>query len=177
MAPCLSVCLSVCLCVCHKSVIYRNKRTNRVDLGHGSFLRPILQCVVRKFRYLQKGTSLWNFFPNSGLWKFRHIMSIVEARYQLNLRNVNAHSVINWTVVGQLSWQYLPARTLDHCSLSHRSSSSVRSTILSPGSIGDSWYLYRPYLPDICHQELSFPTLPSQKIPPRTYAPGQLGCS
>ena len=30
-------------------------------------------------------------------------MSIVEARYQLNLRNVDAHSVINWTVVGQLS--------------------------------------------------------------------------
>ena len=32
---------------------------------------------------------------------------------------------------------------LDHCSLSHRSSSSVYSTTVSCGSISDSWYLYR----------------------------------
>jgi len=43
-------------------------------------------------------------------------------------------SVINWTVVGQLSRQYLRAPTLDRCSLSQRSSSSVYSTVLSRGS-------------------------------------------
>ena len=36
----------------------------------------------------------------------------------------------------------LRAPALDHCSLSHRSSSSVYSTILSRGSISDSCYLY-----------------------------------
>ena len=41
--------------------------------------------------------------------------------------------MINWIVVGQLSRQYLRAPTLDHCSLSHRSSSSVCSTISSRG--------------------------------------------
>jgi len=35
-----------------------------------------------------------------------------------------------------------PSSALDHSSLSHRSSSSVCSTILSRGSISDSWYLF-----------------------------------
>jgi len=48
-------------------------------------------------------------------------------RYQHSPRMLDAQSVINWTVVGQLSWQYLRAPTLDRCSLSHRSSSSVYS--------------------------------------------------
>ena len=55
---------------------------------------------------------------------------------------MDAQSVINWTVVGQLSWQYLRAPTLDRCSLSHRSLGSVYSTILSRGSVSDSWYLF-----------------------------------
>ena len=50
-------------------------------------------------------------------------------------------SVIYRTVVGQLSWQYLQPPMLDRCSLSHRSSSSVYSTILSCGSTSDSWHL------------------------------------
>ena len=51
-----------------------------------------------------KGTSLWNFVLNSELRKFRHGISIVETCYQLSSRKVDAHSVINWVVVGQLSW-------------------------------------------------------------------------
>jgi len=47
-----------------------------------------------------KGTSLWNSVPNSGLM-LRYI--IVETCYQLGSRKVDAQSVINWTVVGQLS--------------------------------------------------------------------------
>ena len=50
-----------------------------------------------------KGTFLWNSVLNSGLRKFIHGISIVETCYQLSSRKVDAHSVINWTVVGQLS--------------------------------------------------------------------------
>jgi len=35
--------------------------------------------------------------------KFRHSISIVEACYQLSSRKLDAQSVINWAVVGQLS--------------------------------------------------------------------------
>jgi len=48
-----------------------------------------------------KGTSLWNFVPNSGL-NIRFGISIVETYYQLSSRNVDAQSVINLTVVGHL---------------------------------------------------------------------------
>ena len=85
-----------------------------------------------------KGTSLSNFVLKSGLRKFCHGISMVETCYQLSLRKVDAQSVINWAVVGQLSRQYLRAPTLDHYSLSHRSSSAVYSTILSHGSVSES---------------------------------------
>ena len=85
--------------------------------------------------------SLWNFVLNSGLRKFRLGISIVETCYQLSSRKVDSQSVINWAVVGQRSRWYLRAPTLEHYSLSHRSSSAVYSTILLNGSISDSWYL------------------------------------
>ena len=60
------------------------------------FFRPVLHCVLKTFRYLQnKGTSLWNFFLNSGPGKFRHGVSIIEACYQLSSRKVDAQNVIN----------------------------------------------------------------------------------
>ena len=55
---------------------------------------------------------------------------------------MDAQSVIDGTVVCRLSWQYLRAPTLDCCSLSHRSSSSVYSTIPSRGSTNDSWCVF-----------------------------------
>jgi len=58
-----------------------------------------------------KGTSLWNSVLNSGLRIFRHGISIVETCYQLSSRKVDAQSVINWTVVGQLSPLYLRRST------------------------------------------------------------------
>jgi len=64
---------------------------------------------------------------------------IVEMWYQLSWRKEDAQSVTNWTTVGQLSWQYLRAPMLDHCSLSQWSSSSVYRTIPSCGFISDSW--------------------------------------
>jgi len=72
------LCPPVCPFVCLKPVLYRNEWTDRAGFWRGSFLRPILHCVVRKFGYLQnKGTFLRNFVSNSGLRKFRHGKSIV----------------------------------------------------------------------------------------------------
>ena len=88
------VCLSVCLCpsVTSRSSIETAKRI-------GLFLAWELPST-----YPTLGTSLWNFFaPNSGLEKFHHDRSIVEMYYQLSSTKVDAQSVINWTVAGQLS--------------------------------------------------------------------------
>jgi len=94
--------VSVCLCLSQLGVL--SKRLNKSSwFCHGSFLPPILHCANRKFGYLQKDTSLWNFVPNSGLRKFCFGISIVKTCYQLSSRNVDAQGVINWTIVGHLS--------------------------------------------------------------------------
>jgi len=55
-----------------------------------------------------KGTPACNFVRNSGLGgTFCFGKSIVETCCRLSSSKVDAQSVINWTVVGQLSWQYL----------------------------------------------------------------------
>ena len=107
--------VSVCLClfVCHKWEFYRNGWTNRAGFGvRASF--HLSYTVLRGNSGIckNKGTSLWNFVLNSGLRKFRHGLSIVETCYRLSSWKVDAQSVINWTVVDQLSWQYLRAPTL-----------------------------------------------------------------
>jgi len=136
--------------VCPSQVGVLSKRLNESSWFSACELpstRPTFKYIVLKRNSVRpisknKGTSLWNFALNSGLRKFRHGISIVEMYcYQLRLlssRKVDAQSVINWAVVGQLSRQYLRTPTLDHYSLSHRSSSTVYSTILSHGSISDS---------------------------------------
>jgi len=94
--------LSVSVYVCHKSAGVLLKRLNESGWFWAWKLRS---CAVRKFGYLQNiGTSLCNFAPNSGLREFRHGMSVVETCRQqlLSSRKVDAESVINWTVVGQL---------------------------------------------------------------------------
>jgi len=87
--------------VCHKSEFYRNGGTNQVGFWYGSFLPPILHCVKRKFVYFEKnkGTSLWNLVPSSGLRKLFFGISIIETCYRLSSRKADARSVINWTVV------------------------------------------------------------------------------
>ena len=55
--------------------------------------------VSSKIRVLPSGI----FAQNSGLRKFRHGISIVEACYKLSSRKVDAQTVIDWAVVGQLS--------------------------------------------------------------------------
>ena len=55
--------LSVCLCLSQVGVISKG-----IDgltwFWHGGFFRPVLHCVIGKFRHLYKNkvTSLWNFF-------------------------------------------------------------------------------------------------------------------
>ena len=95
--------MGLCLSVCHKSEFYRNGWTNRAGFWHVSFLPPVLHCVKKSVISKNKGTFLKNFVLNSGLRKFRHGISIFETCYQLSSRKVDAHSVINWAVVGQLS--------------------------------------------------------------------------
>jgi len=135
----------VSVCVCPSQVGVLSKRwTNRAGFRHGSFLPPIPHCVKRgnSSISINKDTSLRNFVPHSGLGQFCFSISIVEMCYRLSSGKVDAQSVINWTVVGQLSWQYLRAPTVDRCNLSQQSSSSVYSTIPLRGFISDSWYLF-----------------------------------
>jgi len=79
--------VSVCLSVSLSQVGVLSKGMNGlIWFWHGGFFRPVLHCVLRKFRYLQyrsKGTSLWNFVLNSGLRKVRHGMSIVKRAINL----------------------------------------------------------------------------------------------
>jgi len=46
----------------------RNVWTNRAGLGHKGFLRPVIRCVVRKFKHLKnKGTFTSNSVLNTAL--------------------------------------------------------------------------------------------------------------
>ena len=66
---CVCVCVSVCLSVTRRYCIETASRMELFFL-HKRFPRP-MQAVLEKLRYLQKGTSFWNFVLNSGLRKFR----------------------------------------------------------------------------------------------------------
>ena len=51
----MALCLSVSVCVCLSQVGVLLKRINKSGwFWHGSFLRPILHCIIRKFGYLRK---------------------------------------------------------------------------------------------------------------------------
>jgi len=74
----IALCLSVCLSLCHKLEFYRNGWTNRAGFWHGSLKGNL---GVSK----NKGTSLWNFVPNSRRRKFCFGVSIFEKCYRLSL--------------------------------------------------------------------------------------------
>jgi len=60
---CLAVCLSVCLSVCLTVTRCYLYRTGRRDFLHGGYAWRILNCVIRKFWYLQKwgySQSVWS---------------------------------------------------------------------------------------------------------------------
>jgi len=125
--------------VCHKSVFYRNGRTFDWFLAWRLLLTsPTLCCKEIQVSNKNKGTFLLNFFLTL---KICRGISIVETCYKLSSRNVDAQSVINWTIVDQLSWQHLHTRMLNCCNLSQWFSGSVYSMISLHMFITHSWYL------------------------------------
>jgi len=95
--------VSVCLSITSRCSIETDEQIELV-FGMRSSLHPFYtvlkgNSVISK----NKDTSVWNSVLNSGLRKFRDSISIVETCYQLSSRKVDAHNVINWAVVGQLS--------------------------------------------------------------------------
>ena len=88
--------LAMALCLCLSQVGVLSKRLKKLDW----FSARELPLAYPTLCWKNKGTSFWNFTLNSGLRKFRHL----EACYQLSSRKVDAQSVMNWAVVGQLSW-------------------------------------------------------------------------
>jgi len=102
----LCLCLSVCLSVCLSQVGVLSKRMD----GSSWFLACRLHstshtlCCMKihvstKVTVLPSGTL--SHTPD--FKKFCFGISIVETCYRLSSRKVDAQSVINWTVVGQLS--------------------------------------------------------------------------
>ena len=96
-APCLSVCLS--------QVGVLSKRINE----SGWFLACELPstCLTLCHKKIQVSSKVRvGLLPSGTLLQTldsRYRISIVEACYQFSSRKVDAQSVINWTVVGQLS--------------------------------------------------------------------------
>jgi len=68
--------------------------------------------------FKNKGTPFWNFVPNSRHRKFCFGITAIETFYRLSATMMDSQSVVNLTVVGQRSWQYLRAPTLNRCTLS-----------------------------------------------------------
>jgi len=128
----MDLCPPVSVCLSQVGVL--SKRLNESSWFLAGELRSTYPTLCYKDIHVASKISVLPLLQTLDL-KFRHGISIVEACYPLSSRKVDAHSVINWAVVGQLSRQYLRAPTLDHCSLSHRSSGAVYSTILSRGPL------------------------------------------
>jgi len=99
----MSLCPSVYLSVTSRCSIETAKRIELVFGMRASFHPHYTVLKGNSVISKNKGTSLWNFVLNSGLRKFRQGILIVETCYQLSSRKVDALSVINWAVVGQLS--------------------------------------------------------------------------
>jgi len=131
----------VCLSVTSRSCI---EMAEWIELVLGTGASFHLSYTVLKGNsgiFRNKGTSLWNFVPNSGLRKFCFGISIVEMCYWLCSMKMDAHSMINWTVVGQLSWQCLRALALDSCSLSQVIIKLCLQHDFVVRSMSNSWYL------------------------------------
>jgi len=82
------------------------KTDERIELvfGVGASFHLSYTVLEEKFGISRnKGSSLWIFVLNSGLRKFCHGMSVAKMCYQLSSRKVDAQSMINWAVIGQLS--------------------------------------------------------------------------
>ena len=99
----MAVCLSVCLSVSSRCSVETHERMELVFGVESTFHLSYAVCKGNSGISKSVGTSLWNFVPNSGLRKFCHGILIAGMCCRLSLTMVDAQSVINWTVVGQLS--------------------------------------------------------------------------
>ena len=99
----VSLCLCLRLSVTSRSAIETNKQIGLVLAWELPSTYATLYYKEIRVPPKNKGSSLWNFAHNSGLRKFRHRRSIVETCYQLSSRKVDSQSMMNWTVIGQLS--------------------------------------------------------------------------
>ena len=111
----VDLCLSVRVCLSQVGVLSKGMNGLICFLARGLLsTSPVLWfkeiCVSTKIRVL----TIRNFVPKSGLRKFCFSRSVVETCYRLSSTKVDAQSVINWTVVDQLSWQYIRAPTIVH---------------------------------------------------------------
>ena len=104
LAPVLALCLCLSVSVCHKLCSIETAGRINLVLAWRLLLTSPTLCfkeiqVPTKIRVLPSGT----FF--SKLWTLKISPRHIDRRtcYQLSSRKVDAHSVINWTVVGQLS--------------------------------------------------------------------------
>jgi len=102
--------VSVCLFVKSQSSIETVERIKLVFGMRASFHTSYTVLKGNLGISKNKGTSFWNFGPNSH--KFCFGILILETCYRLSLRKMDAQSMINGTVVSQLSLQYLRAPTL-----------------------------------------------------------------
>ena len=85
--------MAMCLCLCLSQVgVLSNWMNGLIWLfGMKAFFNQsytVLQGISGIYK--NKGTSLWNFFLNSGLRKFRHGISIVERAINLAGRTLRA---------------------------------------------------------------------------------------
>ena len=110
-----------CGSVCHKSVFYLTAEW--IELAFDMRASFNLNYTVLKRNSIRVSSNM-SVVPSGNLSKTPDLENFALA-YQLSkrvldlaLRKVDALCVINWTVVGQPSWQYLWAPTLDRCSLS-----------------------------------------------------------
>jgi len=157
MALCPSVSVSVCICLSQVGVL--SKRMNESswflarELLSTSALGVLNDYALYKSAhslthstyptlcYKKNRVSPSRTLPRSlDLWNFATISRSSKYYYQLSSTKLDAEIVINWTIAGHLSWQYLRATTLDRCGLTQWSSSSVYSKILSRGFISYNWY-------------------------------------
>ena len=82
IALCLSVCMRVCVCPSPVGVLSKRLNDSSWFFFHLSYTVFKGNSNVSK----NKGTSVWNFVPNSGFRKFRFDTSIVKACHRLAIR-------------------------------------------------------------------------------------------
>jgi len=115
-------CLSVCLSVCHKPMFYWNGWMDRGGSRHWGHPRLILHDVATEFGITKnKGTSIWNFVPNSERSRFfcffRHGTSTVASAVNLVRPSQVYHTERSSLFTTRWSWRRGSSATADTCSV------------------------------------------------------------